>query len=222
MRSKVVGPENLKFAEAVLAVTAKTPTIENNLSDDQKVELITKKFEEIMDALGLDRSDDSLIETPRRIAEMYVHELFSGLKTENFPRITVIENKMKCDQMLVEKDVKVMSVCEHHFVTIAGVAHVAYIPNKNVIGLSKINRIVDYFSRRPQVQERLTKQIADALVKILETEDVAVFIDARHYCVISRGVQDHNSSTTTIDVRGVFRSKPEARDEFLKVCNLKR
>lgn len=195
-----------------------TPLKENGLTDEQKIEKITKNFKEIMETLGLDLDNDSLQDSPRRVAKMYVQEYFQGLKAENFPRITVIENEMLYDQMVVVRDINVMSVCEHHFVTIHGIAHVAYIPSHGVVGLSKINRIVDYFSRRPQVQERLTKQIADSLAFILKTEDVAVFIKAKHYCVISRGVKDTNSETITTDLRGAFKENPETRSEFLSVC----
>lgn len=218
MRSKVMNDR--EKAEEILKGVAPTPYKDNGLTDEEKVEKIKPHFEAIMDALGLDRSDDSLADTPLRVAEMYVYEFYKGLKPENFPRITTIENKMKCDQMVVEKNVKVMSNCEHHFVTIAGMAHIAYIPSKKVIGLSKLNRIVDYFSRRPQVQERLTKQIADALEKILGCSDIAVYIDARHYCVISRGVEDPNSSTVTSDLRGVFKEDHRARAEFFRICGL--
>ena len=217
MLDKTIGKK--EDAEKILKAVVETPYKDNNLTDDQKVKKITELFGEIMDTLGLDRTDDSLIDTPKRVAKMYVHELFQGLKPENFPKITTIENKMGCDQMVTVKDIKVMSACEHHFVTIAGMAHVAYIPKNKVLGLSKFNRIVDYFCRRPQVQERLTKQITDALVHILETDDVAVYLEARHYCVISRGVQDINSATVTADLRGVFKDDSnKARDEFLSIC----
>lgn len=202
----------------ILAHVRPHPWKENGLSDSAKVEQITSKFSEIMEILGLDLSNDSLKDTPKRVAKMYVQELFSGLKEENFPKITVIENEMLYDQMVVVKDVRVLSLCEHHFATIHGQAHVAYIPSSGVIGLSKINRIAEYFSRRPQVQERLTKQIADCLVHILKTEDVAVYIKAKHYCVISRGIEDENSQTITSDLRGVFRKNVETRSEFLSHC----
>lgn len=195
-----------------------TPLKDNGLSDEQKIEKISGHFKEIMETLGLDLSNDSLQDSPKRVAKMYVQEYFQGLKQENFPRITVIENEMLYDQMVVVRDINVMSVCEHHFVTIHGIAHVAYIPSHGVVGLSKINRIVDYFSRRPQVQERLTKQIADCLAYILKTDDVAVYIKAKHYCVISRGVKDTNSETITTDLRGAFKTNPETRSEFLEVC----
>ncbi len=195
-----------------------TPTIENGLNDEQKIELITKNFTEILTTLGMDLSNDSLRESPQRIARMYVNEIFKGLKPENFPKVTAIENEMQYDQMIVVRDISVLSTCEHHFVTIDGVATIAYIPNKKVIGLSKINRIADYFARRPQVQERLTKQIAECLVYVLETEHVAVHINAKHYCVVSRGVQDSHSTTITTDLRGDFKLNQATREEFLMHC----
>jgi GTP cyclohydrolase IA len=195
-----------------------TPVVNTGLSDEEKIEKITKSFREIMETLGLDLSNDSLQDSPRRVAKMYVKEYFPGLEAKNFPKITVIENEMLYDQMVVVRDINVMSVCEHHFVTIHGIAHVAYIPSHGVVGLSKINRIVDYFSRRPQVQERLTKQIADCLAFILKTEDVAVYIKAKHYCVISRGIKDTNSETITTDLRGAFKDNSETRNEFLTSC----
>lgn len=204
--------------EKILKNVRPTPFKDNGLSDEEKIKKISEKFEEIMQILGLDLSNDSLGESPKRVAKMYVQEVFRGLKTENFPKITVIENEMLYDQMVVVKEIGVVSVCEHHFVTIHGVAHVAYIPSHGVVGLSKINRIVDYFSRRPQVQERLTKQIADCLVHILKTEDVAVYIRAKHFCVISRGVEDVNSETITTDLRGAFKHNSETRSEFLSIC----
>lgn len=207
--------------QQLLNMVTPTPLIENGLSDDQKIEVITGHFEKILSTLGLDLRNDSLRETPKRIAKMYVKELFKGLSAENFPKITVIENQMKYDQMIVIRDVKVISTCEHHFVTIDGRATIAYIPSLKVIGLSKINRIADFFSRRPQVQERLTKQIADCLVRVLDTEHVAVHINAKHYCVISRGVQDSASTTVTSDLRGDFKRKSDTRFEFLSHCSTK-
>ena len=204
--------------EEILRSVVPTPQSVNDLSSDEKIERLEEKFRDIMQILGLDLKDDSLADTPRRLAKMYVLELFSGLDSKNFPKITVIENKMKYDQMVVIQNIQVMSVCEHHFQTIEGRATVAYIPNKKVIGLSKINRIVQFFARRPQVQERLTKQIADALVYILGTEDVAVHMNAKHYCVIARGIQDASSSTATSDLRGHFKSRKETREEFLLHC----
>lgn len=207
--------------EELLKLVTPTPLIANGLSDDQKIEIITKNFEQILTTLGLDLKNDSLRESPRRIAKMYVKEIFKGLSAENFPKITVIENEMKYDQMIVIRDVKIITTCEHHFVTIEGKATIAYMPSQKVIGLSKINRIADYFSRRPQVQERLTKQIGDCLVHVLDTEHVAVHINAKHYCVISRGVQDSTSTTITSDLRGDFKRNSDTRFEFLSHCSTK-
>lgn len=202
----------------ILSHVRPTPVIDTEHSVEEKVEIITKHFTEIMKVLGLDLKNDSLRDTPKRIAKMYVNEIFSGLDPDHFPKITVIDNEMQYDQMVLIQDIQVLSVCEHHFQTIDGYATVAYIPNKKVIGLSKINRIVRFFARRPQVQERLTKQIADCLQYVLETDHVAVHLNARHYCVIARGVQDHGSSTATADLRGHFKTKPETREEFLGHC----
>lgn len=189
------------------------------MDDELKVELIEKHFTEIMQILGLDLTDDSLSGTPHRVAKMYVKEIFRGLNPANKPKISMFENKYKYNQMLVEKNVTIYSNCEHHFVPIIGKAHVAYISNGQVIGLSKINRIVQYFSQRPQVQERLTIQIANELKSILNTEDVAVLIDAHHLCVSSRGVSDVNSSTVTAEYGGAFLNT-EKREEFLKYISL--
>lgn len=208
--------KEIKFdAKDILAKTRPTPYNESKLTDQEKIEKITSHFKEIMETLGLDLSNDSLNKSPHRVAKMYVNEIFGGLKTENFPKIAVIENEMQYDQMIVVKDVSIISFCEHHFVTIQGKANIAYIPKKRVIGLSKINRIAKYFSRRPQVQERLTKQIADCLSYVLDTPHVAVMIDAKHYCVISRGVEDVNSTTLTCDLRGDFREDEKTRQEFM-------
>ena len=193
-----------------------TPVIHNGLSNEEKIERITDKFTDIMQTLGLDLDDDSLRETPHRIAKMFVNEVFSGLDPKKFPKMTVIENKMNYDQMIVVQSIGCLSFCEHHFLPIDGYATVAYIPNKKVIGLSKINRVVQYFSRRPQVQERLTKQIADCLQYILETEHVAVHINAKHYCVVMRGIEDTTSTTSTSDLRGHFKTRQETREEFLR------
>jgi len=184
------------------------------LDSESKIELIANHFEEIMHILGLDLEDDSLKDTPKRVAKMYVNEIFSGLNPENKPSITLFDNKYNYEEMLVEKNIKVHSYCEHHFVPIIGKAHVAYISNGKVIGLSKINRLVDYFSRRPQVQERLTVQIAEELKKALQTEDVAVAITADHMCVTLRGIKDQESSTYTGSFHGKFKDK-EYKREFL-------
>jgi GTP cyclohydrolase I len=172
-----------------------------------------------MRVLGLDLSDDSLIETPKRVAKMYVNEIFWGLDYDAFPKCTTVDNKMKYDEMVIERNVNVQSNCEHHFVVIDGVATVAYIPKQKVLGLSKINRIVEYFAKRPQIQERLTEQVYHALQFILETDDIAVVIDAQHYCVKSRGVEDVGSSTVTSKIGGVFKSDPSVRLEFMNIVN---
>lgn len=189
-------------------------------SDDQKIEEIASHFAQIMDILGLDRTDDSLSGTPKRVAKMYVKEIFSGLNPANFPDIKLFENKYQYNQMLVEKNILFYSNCEHHFVPIIGKAHVAYISGGKVIGLSKINRIVQHFAKRPQVQERLTMQITKALQDALETQDVAVVIDATHLCVSSRGVKDVNSSTVTANFCGQFENEA-TKNEFLKYIELK-
>ena len=202
----------------ILANVRPTPVVDSHLSEAEKIEQIAAKFKDIMEILGLDLSNDSLQNTPQRVAKMYVTEIFRGLSEQHFPKITVIDNEMGYDQMIVVRDVELISMCEHHFVTIDGRATIAYIPEKRVIGLSKINRIAEFFARRPQVQERLTKQIADCLQYVLDTKNVAVHIRAKHYCVISRGVEDANSETITSDLRGVFRSNSDTRTEFLNVC----
>lgn len=189
------------------------------MDDDLKIELIEDKFAEIMHILGLDLSDDSLKGTPHRVAKMYVKEIFSGLNPANKPKIALFENKYKYNEMLVEKDISFYSNCEHHFVPIIGKAHVAYYSNGHVIGLSKINRLVQYYAKRPQVQERLTLQIAEAVKEATRSEDVAVIIDAHHLCVSSRGVSDVNSSTITSSFSGKFLQEQQ-RNEFLMYCGI--
>ena len=186
------------------------------MSSEQKYQRIKGLLTEVVSTLGLDLSDDSLAETPHRIAKMYVHEIFSGLDYENFPSISVIENKMSVDEMVKVSDINLTSTCEHHFITIDGLAKIAYIPEKKIIGLSKINRIVRFFAQRPQVQERLTQQILVAIQTLTETENVAVSINAIHYCVKSRGVMDVNSKTSTTALGGIFKSNPHTRAEFLQ------
>ncbi len=186
------------------------------LNEEYKIELIADHFKQIMILLGLDLNDDSLRDTPCRVAKMYVNEIFSGLNINNKPSITLFENKYDYKEMLVEKDITLYTYCEHHFVPILGKVHVAYFSNGKVIGLSKINRIVEYFSKRPQVQERLTNQIAEELKDILLTNDVAVLIDAVHFCVASRGVKDTNSSTITTYFGGKF-LQHEIKSEFLSM-----
>lgn len=200
-----------------IMTSIETPLKEDafELDDDSKIELIESHFSEIMNILGLDLTDDSLKGTPHRVAKMYVKEIFSGLNPANKPKIALFENKYKYNEMLVEKNITLYSNCEHHFVPIVGVAHVAYISNGSVIGLSKINRIVQYFAKRPQVQERLTVQIANELKRALKTEDVAVVIDAQHLCVSSRGVEDRSSSTVTSHYSGKFETDA-TKEEFLK------
>ena len=191
---------------------------DEDLDRKSKIETIEKHFKSIMETLGLDLSDDSLMDTPKRVAKMYVNEIFWGLDYEAFPKCTAVDNKMKYNEMVCERNINVQSNCEHHFVVIDGLATVAYVPNQKVLGLSKINRIVEYFSKRPQIQERLTEQIFHALQYILETEDVAVMIDAQHYCVKSRGVEDTGSSTVTSKLGGGFKSDPAARAEFYQLA----
>eukprot|EP01013_Petalomonas_cantuscygni_P020889 TRINITY_DN3967_c0_g3_i1.p1 TRINITY_DN3967_c0_g3~~TRINITY_DN3967_c0_g3_i1.p1 ORF type:complete len:234 (+),score=5.93 TRINITY_DN3967_c0_g3_i1:538-1239(+) len=192
------------------------------MDDDLKMELIEKHFKEIMNILGMDLKDDSLKGTPKRVAKMFVKEVFSGLDPKNKPEVKLFENKYKYNEMLVEKDITFFSHCEHHFVPIYGKAHVAYISNGNVIGLSKINRIVQYFAKRPQVQERLTVQIGNELKNALGTDDVAVIMDADHMCVSSRGVSDTSSSTVTSFYSGQFEHNNQKRNEFLKYISLSR
>lgn len=190
------------------------------LSDEEKIKKIEVHFKVIMETLGLDLTDDSLKGTPERVAKMYIKEIFSGLHPANKPKIALFSNKYRYNQMLVEKDITFYSNCEHHFVPIVGKAHVAYISNGKVIGLSKLNRIVQYFAKRPQVQERLTMQIARELREVLQTEDVAVLIDAKHLCVSSRGVQDNNSSTVSSYYGGKFLEET-VKQEFLKYVEMK-
>jgi GTP cyclohydrolase I len=201
--------------------TIETPMREDAflLSDDEKIAQIEDKFRDIMNIMGLDLTDDSLRGTPHRVAKMYIKEIFSGLNPENKPAIKLFENKYQYKEMLVERNITFYSNCEHHFVPIIGKAHVAYISNGKVIGLSKLNRIVQFFAKRPQVQERLTIQIAEELKRVMETEDVAVLIDAVHLCVSSRGVQDFNSATVTSSYSGAFNNEA-TRNEFLKYVNL--
>jgi GTP cyclohydrolase I len=190
------------------------------LSDEDKMKKIELHFKEIMQTLGLDLNDDSLKGTPERVAKMYVKEIFSGLDPANKPKIALFENRYQYNQMLVEKDITFYSNCEHHFVPIFGKAHLAYISNGTVIGLSKLNRIVQYYAKRPQVQERFTMQIARELQSVLKTEDVAVLIDAKHLCVSSRGVQDNNAATLTSFYGGKFQEEA-TKQEFLKYIEMK-
>ena len=189
-----------------------------DLTDAEKIELIQGYFEKIMHTLGLDLTDDSLRGTPKRVAKLYVNELFKGLNEKHKPSMSTFENKYQYNQILVEKNITLYSNCEHHFLPIVGKAHVAYIPNDKVIGLSKINRIVDYYARRPQVQERLALQILNEMQQSLGTEDVAVYIDAEHMCVSSRGASDQSSSTVTVEYGGKF-NEETTKKEFLTYIN---
>ena len=209
-----------KVHEHLVKMGVETPTVPNKLIRTDKIHIIEGHFKSIMETMGLDLSDDSLMDTPKRVAKMYVNEIFYGLDYEAFPKCTTVDNKMKYNEMVCERNVNVQSNCEHHFVVIDGLATVAYVPKDKVLGLSKINRIVEYFSKRPQIQERLTEQIFHALQYILETEDVAVMIDAQHYCVKSRGVEDTGSSTVTSKLGGGFKSDPAARAEFLSIARM--
>lgn len=202
----------------LVACGVETPIVENNIERTNKIDIIESHFTEIMKTLGLDLNDDSLIETPKRVAKMYVNEIFWGLDYEAFPKCTTVINKMGYDEMVVERNVNVQSNCEHHLVVIDGKATVGYIPKDKVLGLSKINRIVEYFSKRPQIQERLTEQIYHALQYILGTDDIAVVIDAQHFCVKSRGVEDVGSSTVTSKMGGCFKDEPDARAEFMALA----
>lgn len=204
--------------EHLVKMGVETPTIPNKLIRTDKIYIIEGHFKSIMETMGLDLSDDSLMDTPKRVAKMYVNEIFWGLDYEAFPKCTAVDNKMKYNEMVCERNINVQSNCEHHFVVIDGLATVAYVPNQKVLGLSKINRIVEYFSKRPQIQERLTEQIFHTLQYILDTEDVAVMIDAQHYCVKSRGVEDTGSSTVTSKLGGGFKSDPAARAEFYQLA----
>jgi len=186
----------------------------STLSDEEKIRSIENNFRQIMEVLGLDLTDDSLAGTPHRIAKMYVNDLFKGLSPDKRPSITTFDNRYSYKEMLIEKNMQVVSCCEHHFMPFIGKAHVAYIPNQKVIGLSKINRLVNYYARRPQTQERLTLQIASDLKNIIDTEHVAVLIETKHLCVLTRGIEDHGSSTVTSDFSGEF-LKPEKQDKFL-------
>ena len=208
-------PEAVLVRQALVEKGLETPMVRNNLSSAEKQALIEDRFTDILHALGLDLTDDSLCETPHRVAKMFLNEIFSGLDYRNFPKLTVIENKMNVDEMVQVNNINLSSTCEHHLVTIDGTASVAYIPGDKVIGLSKINRMVRFFAQRPQVQERLNEQVLVALQTLLETDDVAVSITATHYCVKARGVMDANSQTTTTSLGGRFKTNPDSRKEFL-------
>ncbi len=210
--------EALMVKDALIQRGLETPVVNNKYAlatSDEKIKMVSSHVKEILEILGLDLTDDSLERTPCRVGKMFVNEIFSGLDYRNFPEITLIENKMKFDEMIKVSDITVTSTCEHHLVVIDGRAKVAYMPGNKIIGLSKINRVVQFFARRPQVQERLTQQILVALQTLLETKNVAVSISATHYCVKSRGALDQTSYTTTTALGGHFKVNPSSRQEFL-------
>jgi GTP cyclohydrolase I len=211
----LLSPEANLVRDALIERGLETPMIETGLSADEKYRRISQQMVQVLETLGLDLNDDSLAETPHRIAKMYVHEIFSGLDYRHFPKLSLIDNKMGANEMVKVRNIDLTSTCEHHFVTIDGAAKVAYIPKDTIIGLSKINRIVRFFGQRPQVQERLTRQILVALQVLLDTDDVAVSIDATHYCVKSRGIMDSNSTTSTTALGGCFKENIHTRAEFL-------
>jgi len=205
--------------EHLVKMGVETPVDNNGFSRTDKIDLIEEHFKNIMNVMGLDLSDDSLMDTPKRVAKMYVNEIFWGLDYEAFPKCTAVDNKMKYDEMVIERNINVQSNCEHHFVVIDGVATVGYIPNERVLGLSKLNRVVEYFAKRPQIQERLTEQVYHALSYILDTPNIGVIVDAQHYCVKSRGVEDTGSSTITSKLGGCFKNEPDVRAEFMNIVN---
>ena len=208
----------LEVAEHLVQHGVETPITETSLTDAEKIELIRDNIEIVVDVLGLDREDDSILGTADRVAKMYVSELCSGLSYTNFPKVSVFENKMGYDQMIIQKDITFHSLCEHHLVNFNGMAQVAYIPNGHVIGLSKLNRIVNFFARRPQVQERMTEQIYHALEYILGTDNIAVLVQGEHLCVKSRGIGDQASGMTTSKLGGYFFHKHSVRSEFMSLA----
>ena len=209
-----------KVQQFLIQKQVETPMKNADNKEDQ-YQIIRDSYERIMTSLGLDLTDDSLRGTPDRVAKMFVHEIFYGLDYNLFPKSTSVENKARYDEMVIERNITAISNCEHHFVTIDGLCHIAYVPKDKVLGLSKLNRIVDFFSKRPQIQERLTEQIYWTLVYLLDTEDVAVVIEAVHYCVKSRGIRDTNSSTVTSKMGGWFRKNSDSRKEFLQMISKK-
>lgn len=212
-----ISPQARLVQAALAKAGLETPMVNNGLSDAEKRQKIQCAMNDVMEALGLDLADDSLQDTPRRIAKMYVDEIFSGLDYRNFPKITQIENKMSIEEPVHVTDISLTSTCEHHFVTIDGTASVAYIPKDTVIGLSKINRLVAFFAQRPQVQERLTQQVMVALQALTSSQDVAVSINATHYCVKARGIRDTNSYTKTSSLGGVFKTDRDMKRSFFGV-----
>ena len=207
-----------RVQEYLIANGVETPILESKLNESEKIDLIKDNMETVIDVLGLDRQDDSIGGTADRVAKMYVSELCFGLSYNRFPKITTFDNKMKYDQMVIQKDITFHSLCEHHFVNFNGMAQVAYIPKDKVIGLSKLNRVVNFFARRPQVQERLNEQIYFALEYVLGTSDIAVLIDAEHLCVKSRGIGDQSSGMTTSKLGGAFFEDARLRNEFMQLA----
>jgi GTP cyclohydrolase I len=214
-KNQLLRPEAILVRDALVERGLETPMIDNGLNEQQKRQRLQNHFTQVLEILGLDLTDDSLCDTPRRIAKMYVNEIFSGLDYSNFPKLTVIDNKMGVKEMVRVNNIDLSSTCEHHFITIDGKATVAYIPSNKVVGLSKLNRIVRFFAQRPQVQERLSQQVLVALQTLLETDDVAISITATHFCVKARGVMDSSSATTTTSLGGKFKTDSDARREFL-------
>ena len=218
---KIIRESIDKFDDDHLSASLTTPIRDDafDMSDQEKISLIRDNVEKILHTIGMDLNDDSIKGTPDRVAKMFVNEIFSGLNPKNKPKSSTFENKYKYGEILIEKNITLYSTCEHHLLPIYGKAHVGYISNGNVVGLSKMNRIVDYFSRRPQVQERLTLQIVEELQKVLNTKDVACVIDAKHMCVNSRGINDISSSTITAEFGGKFKNKQTKREflDFLKI-----
>ena len=218
---KIIRESIDKFDDDHLSASLTTPIRDDafDMSDQEKISLIRDNVEKILYTIGMDLNDDSIKGTPDRVAKMFVNEIFSDLNTKNKPKSSTFENKYKYGEILIEKNITLYSTCEHHLLPIYGKAHVGYISNGNVVGLSKMNRIVDYFSRRPQVQERLTLQIVEELQKVLNTKDVACVIDAKHMCVNSRGINDISSSTITSEFGGKFKNKQTKREflDFLKI-----
>ncbi len=205
-----------EIGEQHVMTSIETPMREDafDMSDNEKIDVIAEHFKVIMETIGLDLTDDSLAGTPKRVAKMFIKEKFKGLNKMNKPSISLFDNAYQYSKMLIEKNIKVESTCEHHFLPITGMAHVAYISTGKVIGLSKINRIVDYYARRPQVQERLTRQIVEALKDALDTKDVIVAMEAKHHCVSSRGIEDPHSTTVTLEYSGEFENQAR-RNEFM-------
>ncbi len=225
--TKKTDPELGESVRKVLAAKGiDTPSVQNywqSLAQDSREgkenvrQELEASFLHIMQLMGLDMTDDSLEETPKRLSKMFLFELFAGLDWANFPKMTLVQNKMSCDEMVIERNIRVHSTCEHHLLPIMGFAHVAYIPYEKVPGLSKLNRVVEFFSRRPQIQERLTAQIHATLCHVLDTENVAIIIEAEHLCVKTRGVEDPCSDTVTSKLSGVFKSDPKVRAEFISL-----